>query len=181
MDTGRLFTGFLALAISAGPFPLPVHSENPEPDLDRLDQACSVFGKPSPKAMNSVSKIIKMDLEWRPVTTTTIDKRITFDDTVRRETVLKAVERTKNGNEKDVTQEIIEKAKKEKRREKDGNNSMRISDRDLFVFSPDVRDQYVFSWRPDSLLDGRRVKRLLAVPKAGEEKRYIVDYCIHLD
>jgi hypothetical protein len=181
MGKGRFFVGFLTALFASGMFPVLVHSGNPEPDLDRLDKACSVFGKPSPKAMRSVSKILEMDSEWKPETTTTIEKTITFNDSIRQETVLKAVKRTKNGKEKDVTQEIIEKGRKEKKKKKGGSHSMSFSDKDLFVFSPDVRDRYIFSWRPDSLLDGKRVKRLLAVPKTDDEKRYIVDYCIHPD
>jgi hypothetical protein len=177
----RVFAVILALLFVSGMFPVRVPAENPVTDLDRLDKACSVFGKPIPRAMRSISKIMDMDSEWRPVTTTTIEKRITFNDTVRQETILKAVKKTRNGKEKDVTQEIIEKGKNEKERKKDGNYSMSLNDRDLFVFSPGLRDRYVFSWRPDSLLDGRRVKRLLAVPKTDDEKRYIVDYCIHPD
>ena len=156
-------------------------AESMESTLDRLEGNCASFGKPLPTEFRSVGTVLEMDSDWKPGTVTRVEKRITLHDSSRKETIVKAVRTGKDGKEKDITEQIIRNSEKEQKDKSRKSHSMGLDNRELFVFMKEMRGQYDFSWMSDSLLDGKPVKRLSAVPKTRDVKRFFVTYAVHPD
>jgi hypothetical protein len=155
--------------------------ENLEPLLDRLESACASFGKPEPKKYHATGTVLKMDSDWKPETITTIEKEVTLQDSVRRETILKAVRTGKDGEEADITQEMIESDRKSGKNENRKGQSFSMNNEDLFVFVRQRREGYDFTRMSDSLADGKRVARLSAVPKKKDVKSFRMTYLVDPD
>jgi len=152
--------------------------------LDRLESNCSAFGKPSPKRYRAQGTLQQMNSDWKPETVTRTEKEFTFRDSTWQETLIKAVRTKRGGKEEDITREMIENDEKNRRNQKDKNRqgqSLSMDSEDLFVFAKKKRGEYDFSWLSDSLLDGRRVARLSAVPKKKEAERFCMTYAIQPD
>jgi len=156
-------------------------AESMESTLDRLEGNCASFGKPLPTEFQSVGTVLEMNSDWKPGTVTRIEKRITLHDSSRMESIIKAVRTGKDGKEKDITEEVIRNDEKEKKDKSRKSRSMSLDDKELFVFMKEMRSQYDFSWLSDSLLDGKPVKRLAAVPKTRDVKRFFMTYAVHPD
>jgi hypothetical protein len=159
-------------------------TDNMEQMLDRLESNCSAFGKPSPKRYLAQGTVMQMDSDWKPETVARIEKEVTFLDSNRQETIIKAVRTGKDGKEEDITREMVENDRKNRKGQKDKNkqgHSLSMGSEELFVFAKEKRGGYDFSWLSDSLLDGRRVARLSAVPKKKDVERFRMTYAIHPD
>ena len=156
-------------------------AESMESTLDRLEGNCASFGKPLPTEFRSVGTVLEMNSDWKPGTVTRVEKRIVLCDSSRKETILKAVRIAKDGKEKDITEEIIRNNEKQQKDKSGKSRSMSLDDKELFVFMKEMRSLYDFSWLSDSLLDGKPVKRLAAVPKTRDVKRFFMTYAVHPD
>jgi hypothetical protein len=156
-------------------------AESMESTLDRLEGNCASFGKPLPTEFRSVGTVLEMNSDWKPGTVTRVEKRIILLDSSRKESIIRAVRTGKDGKEKDITEEVIRNDEKEKKDKSGKSRSMSLADKELFVFMKEMRSQYDFSWLSDSLLDGKPVKRLAAVPKTRDVKRFFMTYAVHPD
>jgi hypothetical protein len=162
-------------AVASGP------AENLEPFLDRLESACASFGKPEPKSYHAVGTALKMDSDWKPETVTRIEKDVTMRDSIRHETLVRAVRTEKDGRQVDVTQEMIESDRNSGKDGKRKGQSYSMNSEDLFVFGRQRRAEYDFSWLSDSLADGIRVSRLSAVPRKKDVERFRMTYLVDPD
>jgi len=99
-----------------------------------------------------------MSEKWQPEKTIIIDKIIHQNGSRRNEDIQKAIKR-ENGEDVDITEKLIEETKKNA--EKKGN-SISINSEDLFPFDPEVRTNYRFELRPDSLWNGKPVNVIYA-------------------
>lgn len=115
------------------------------------------------------SVIYEMNKDWQPEKKTVVHKILTVKDKSRRESIKSAVE-TKDGKNKDVTQEYINKAYKEmeknarKKREgkknkdkKRGRRHMDLAEEDVFPFDAEKRAGYDFTLLGESSLEGKPV------------------------
>jgi hypothetical protein len=156
-------------------------AENLESLLDRLESACAAFGKPEPKKYHAVGTVLNMDSDWKPETVTRIEKEITVQDSIRHETIVRAVRSEKNGKEVDITRETIESDRRNGKDGKGKGRSYSMSGDDLFVFDRQRRAEYDFTRMSDSLADGKRVARLIAVPRKKAVERFRMTYLVDPD
>ena len=180
----RFLSAAFVLFFSTGPLTAGGTNDEMGAALDRLESKCSTLGKPLPKRYHVQSTLLQMDADWKPETVTRTEKEVTFLDSNRQETIIKAVRTGKDGKEEDITQEMIENDTKNRKDQRDKNKrgqSFSMNGDDLFVFSKQRRGEYDFSWLSDSLLDGRRVARLYAVPKKKDVERFRMTYAVHPD
>ena len=135
----------------------------------------------------------KMDKHWQAEEVMVVKKKIQVVNMEKDEVILEAI-KTKNGISQDMTEEYIEKSKKqqeeskkkeyeqnlERRKEKKENKTELKAD-DLLPFSDKKKMKYIFSQLEDSEIDGRPVYVIQALAKVKRDNRFSGRYYISQD
>jgi len=134
--------------------------------LDRIVQRLSSYPEMRHWQASVLSTAYEMDKDWKPRKKTVIQKIVRVKDEARQESIEHAVE-IKDGKNKDVTQEYINKAYKEmenkarKKREdkikdnkEEGRRHMDLTEDDVFPFDEEKRVNYDFVILDEASIEG---------------------------
>jgi len=160
------------------------HPQENDNLIDSISKKMDSYPKYKSFKHHLISTVREMDRNWKPKKITVIEKNVLVTETEYIEEIHKAVE-TKDGRNKDVTEEYRKKAgkKKQDQTQKKQNEEIerRLSFRldDLFPFEEGRREKFNFRFLDDSLIEDRAVCVLEVKPKVKEksllEGKYYID------
>jgi hypothetical protein len=134
--------------------------ENLESLIEKINNRLSVFQQDSAYSCRIITKNRTMDKNWKPKTTTVIEKRMILNGRQNRQEIVRAVE-IKDGRETDITEKIQEQLERSKEKienpEKEEKKELSLSGEDLIPFQETRRNLYEFELLPDTVIQGIRL------------------------
>jgi hypothetical protein len=131
--------------------------ESLESLIEKINSRLAVSQRDSVYSCRVISKTRTMDKNWKPKTTTVIEKRMILNGKENRQEIIRAVEIIK-GQETVITEKIQEKLQKSEEKiedpEKKKKKELSLSGEDLIPFQETRRNLYEFQQLPDTLVQG---------------------------